>query len=193
MNAIEYISANFNKHYTLYDDRINDEIGGGGFIRLYKKIFVVLWEVLTAITDDDNNIAEFKFTVHHDDINVKCVLIRIIKDDVVSFTVDHIEDNSLAITITNFCNSNDCFNIVMKCVYALMIVDNSDIEDCELASFLSDKLLDVVKDMSLMCNKHFNMFYTWMNDGIIKEVENPIVIIDANIDGNISKLDIPEY
>lgn len=193
MNQIEYISANFSKHYTLYDDRINDEIGGGGFIRLYKKIFVVLWWTLTSITDDDNNNFEFKFTFRHDEINIKSILIRLIKGDVVSFNVDHIEDNSLVITITNFCNSNDCFNLVMKCAYALMIVDNSDIEDCKFVSFLSSTLLDVVEDMSLECNKHFSMFYTWINDGIINEVENPIVDIELNVDGNISKLEIPEY
>ena len=193
MNAIEYISANFDKHYTLYDDRINDEIGGGGFIRLYKKIFVVLWWTLTDTADDDNDSFEFKFTFSHNEINIKNVLIRLIKDNVVSFNVDHIRDNSLSITITNFCDSNDCFNLVMKCVYALMIVDNADIEDCDLVSFLSDKLLNVVEDMSLMCNKHFSMFYTWMNEGIIKEVENPIVDIELNVAGNISKLEIPEY
>lgn len=198
MNDIEYISANFSKHYTLYDDYINDQIGCGGFIRLYKKIFVVLWRTLagrtlTDIADDNNNILEIKFTFIHDEINIKSVLIRLIKDDVVSFTVEHIKDNSLIITITNFYDSNVCFDLVMKCAYALMIVDNSDIEDCKLVNFLSGALLDVVEDMSWSCNKYFSMFYTWMNDGNIKEVENPIIDIELNVGGNISKLEIPEY
>ena len=198
MNALEYISANFSKHYTLYDDYFNDDIGGGGFIRLYKKILVVLWRTLVGktvidIADDNNDILEIKFTFSHDEINIKSVLIRLIKGDIKSFTVDHTEDNSLVITITNFFNSNNCFYPTLKCVYTLMIVDNSDIKDCELLSFLSDTLLNVVEDMSWECKKHFSMFYTWMNEGNIKEVENPIVDIELNVGGNISKLEIPEY